>query len=91
MIGEHADAKKQRFDRDEALALAKKAEVVIVVKGKKVTKIDMKSPPSDDELASLLLGPTGNLRAPALRRGTTLLIGFEPGAYGHLLEGRDAR
>lgn len=91
MIGEHADAKKQRFDRDEALALAKKAETVIVVKGKKVTRIDMKSPPGDDELASLLLGPTGNLRAPALRQGKTLLIGFDPDSYGHLLEGRDAR
>ena len=51
----------------------------------------MKSPPDDDELASLLLGPTGNMRAPALLRGKTLVIGFEPGAYGHLLQGRDAR
>ena len=91
MIGEQADAKKQRFDRDEALALARQAEVVIVIKGKKVVRIDMKSPPDDDELASLLLGPTGNMRAPALLRGKTLVIGFEPGAYGHLLQGRDAR
>ena len=51
----------------------------------------MKSAPGDDELASLLLGPSGNLRAPTLRRGNTLIVGFEPGAYSHLLEGRDGR
>ncbi len=51
----------------------------------------MKSPPDDDELASLLLGPTGNMRAPALLRGKTLVIGFEPGAYEQVMKGRDAR
>ena len=91
MIGEQADAKKQRFERDEALALAKQAAVVVVIKGKKVVRIDMKSPPSDDELAGLLLGPSGNLRAPTLRRGKTLLVGFDPAAYSELLGGRDPR
>ena len=91
VIGEQTDAKKRRFERDEALSLAKQAEVLIVVKGKKVVRIDMKRPPDDDELANLLLGPSGKLRAPSLRRGTTLLIGFDEGAYTELLQGRDAR
>jgi hypothetical protein len=51
----------------------------------------MKSPPGDDELASLLLGPSGNLRAPSLLRGKTLLVGFDPASYAELLQGRDAR
>ena len=51
----------------------------------------MQNPPGDDELASLLLGPSGNLRAPTLRRGNTLIVGFEPATYSHLLEGRGAR
>jgi hypothetical protein len=91
VIGEHADAKKQRFDRDEALALAKQAAVVVVIKGKKVVRIDMKHPPGDDELAALLLGPSGNLRAPSLRRGKTLLVGFDAATYSELLGGHDAR
>ena len=74
-----------------ALALAKQAAVVIVVKGKKVVRIDMQSPPSDDALADLLLGPSGNLRAPSLRRGKTLLVGFDPATYSEVLGGRDAR
>jgi arsenate reductase-like glutaredoxin family protein len=89
-IGEQTDAKKRRFERDEALALARQAEVLVVVKGKKVVRVDMKQPPGDDALAELLLGPSGKLRAPSLRRGKTLLIGFDEGAYAELLQGRDA-
>lgn len=37
--------------------------------------------PSDDELAAHLLGPTGNLRAPTLRVGKTLYVGFNESAY----------
>ena len=38
-----------------------------------------KDAPTDDELAGALLGPTGNLRAPAIRRGKKLFIGFHDG------------
>jgi hypothetical protein len=38
--------------------------------------------PGDDALAALLLGPTGNLRAPTVRVGETLLVGFHPEVYG---------
>jgi len=59
-----------------------------VVKGKKVVTFDMKKqPPDDDTLTAHLLGPTGNLRAPTLRRGKTLLVGFSPEAYQKVLGG----
>jgi arsenate reductase-like glutaredoxin family protein len=59
---------------------------VVVAKGKKVVVFDMaKAPPDDDTLASHLLGPTGNLRAPTLRQGTTLLVGFSDEAYREYL------
>lgn len=32
-----------------------------------------------------MLGPTGNLRAPCLRVGKTLLVGFNEEAYGAAL------
>jgi arsenate reductase-like glutaredoxin family protein len=64
----------------------RQATELYVAKGKSVVHVDLKaSPPSDDELAKLILGPSGNLRAPALRRGTTLLIGFEPAAYAKVV------
>jgi hypothetical protein len=57
-----------------------------VGKGKKVITFDMKAMPPDDEtLLAHLLGPTGNLRAPTLRRGKTLLVGFSEEAYHQVL------
>lgn len=41
--------------------------------------------PTDDDLAALILGPSGALRAPALRRGATLIIGFEPEMYAKVI------
>ena len=62
--------------------MAKTVGTIIVAKGKKIVTFDMKrDPPDDDTLAAHLLGPTGNLRAPALRRGDTLFIGFNEDAY----------
>jgi hypothetical protein len=81
-IAEQADAGKSRKGRAEALALAKSVARVVVGKGKKVVTFDMKhDPPDDDTLAAHLLGPTGNLRAPTLRKGQTLLVGFSEEAY----------
>lgn len=60
----------------------KKANKVYAAKGKKVVHFDLKKDkPGDDELAKALLGPTGNLRAPALRIGKTLLVGFNDETY----------
>lgn len=75
------DAKKVRLGRAEALALAKSAARVVVAKGQSIVTFDMKTPPSDAELLQAILGPTGNLRAPTLRVGRTLLVGFDLDTY----------
>jgi hypothetical protein len=80
------DAGKVRKGRAEALALARSADVVVAAKGKKVVRFDMNAEPPDEEtLAAALLGPTGNLRAPTLRVGATLLVGFGEAAYREVL------
>ncbi|MBI1917554.1 MAG: hypothetical protein HYS12_22885 [Planctomycetes bacterium] len=85
-VGETTDAKKEKRGRDEALALARSVDKVVVGKGKKVTTFDMKNaPPDDDTLAAQLLGPTGNLKAPTLRIGNALLVGFNEEAYRQVL------
>jgi arsenate reductase-like glutaredoxin family protein len=82
------DAKKEKRGRDEALALARAVETVVVGKGKKVVTFDMKNaPPDDDTLAAQILGPTGNLKAPTLRVGNTLVVGFSEDAYRQVLRG----
>lgn len=80
------DANKQKQGRAEALALAKSASVIHVAKGKKLVTFDMKKDAPDDEtLLSQILGPTGNLRAPTIKHGKTLYVGFNEDAYRSLL------
>lgn len=86
VIVRQTDAKKERFDREAALRLVREASELWVAKGKSAVHVDLtKSPPSDDELAALVLGPSGFLRAPVLKRGTTLLVGFDAATYARVL------
>src|SRR4051794_6917035 len=87
VTGPVVNATKERKGREEALALAKSVARVVVARGKKVLTFDMKAPPDDDTLAAALLGPSGNLKAPTLRHGDTLLVGFGEEAYRQVLGG----
>lgn len=61
---------------------------VIVARGRGVVTFDMKrNAPDDATLLQFLLGPSGKLRAPALRRGDALLVGFNEAAYRAVLRG----
>ena len=74
---------KARLGAEDALALARTAARVVVAKGKTVVSFNMnKDAPDDDTLLAHILGPTGNLRAPTIRMGKTLLVGFNEDAYG---------
>jgi hypothetical protein len=58
--------------------------VVFVAKGKQVSAFEPAGTPSR-ELLDAMLGPTGNLRAPTLRRGKLVLVGFNEELYGEKL------
>ncbi len=48
-----------------------------MAKGKKTVEFDLeRDRPDDEELLSHLLGRSGKLRAPAVRTGSTLIVGF---------------
>jgi arsenate reductase-like glutaredoxin family protein len=82
-----ADAGKEKKGRAEAVALAKTVRKIVVARGKKIVTVDVVHDALDDDaLAGLLLGPSGNLRAPTLRKGQTLYVGFSEEAY-RALEG----
>ena len=73
---------KAKLGKADALKLAKAASRIIVAKGKKITTFSTKKDaPGDATLLTHLLGPTGNLRAPTLVRGKTLLVGFNEEVY----------
>ena len=75
----------KKLGRIEALALTRHAQRLVAAKGKKVTTLDLtQEQPSEAVLAALLLGPTGNMRAPTLRVGQTLLIGYNEQAFAEV-------
>ncbi|MHC4789787.1 MAG: hypothetical protein ACYS8K_11410 [Planctomycetota bacterium] len=57
----------------EASALAKQASKIIVAKGK-----------AGKDIVAAMLGPTGNLRAPTIRRGRTVVVGFHEEVFEKL-------
>jgi len=68
------------------VALAKKARAIIVAKGKKVDEFKVTGTPGD-EVVDAMLGPTGNLRAPTIVVGSTLVVGFSEDVYTKALLG----
>jgi len=80
------DARKVRLGPAEALALLKDVDEIYAAKGKKVVRVDLrKEKPAAAALAALLLGPSGNLRAPTLRTGRALIVGFDEATYAKVL------
>ena len=67
-----ASRKLQAADSKDMLDSASK---LIALKGKKVNEFKGGSDATDEAIASML-GPTGNLRAPTIRKGKTLIVGF---------------
>lgn len=80
------DAKKQPHGRADALALVQGMTRLMAAKGKRLVELDLTKNPSVAEIEALLLGPTGNLRAPTFRKGKTLVVGFAPEAYAKALK-----
>jgi hypothetical protein len=80
------DAKKATIKANAALGVLKDVDELYVARGKRVVHVDLKrDTPPRTELLGLLLGPTGNLRAPTLRKGRTLIIGFDEATYTDVL------
>jgi arsenate reductase-like glutaredoxin family protein len=76
------DARKNRMGPREALALLEGANELVAARGRKVERIDLrKGMPDKATVARLMIGPSGNLRAPTLRVGKRVLVGFDEEAY----------
>jgi hypothetical protein len=70
----------KKLGAKDAAALAKAAARVVVAKGSKVSEFAPGGKASK-EIVDAMLGPTGNLRAPCIRVGKTVLVGFHADAY----------
>ena len=79
------DARKERFDANAAWDLIKSAIQITTAKGKKVVSWN---PQVDDKEAILrdVMGPSGNLRAPAFQIQQEFIVGFNPELYAEKIK-----
>lgn len=82
-VNEIVDARKEKIDSSSAWELISGQARVFIGKGKKVLAFE----PGDnnrEEILKAAMGRSGNLRAPALKTGDKLLIGYNEDIYSHL-------
>jgi len=82
-VAEERSSRQAPLADAEARALLAAVDEVRVARGRRVERKAAR----DATLADLR-GPTGGYRAPIVRRGRTLLVGFHAEALGELLAGR---
>tara|TARA_R110002110_G_scaffold203582_1_gene414709 strand:+ start:372 stop:644 length:273 start_codon:yes stop_codon:yes gene_type:complete len=70
----------RKLQADDAKSLLQGVTRLVAMKGKKVVTLEPGQDSVEDCVAAML-GPTGNLRAPAIRSGSTLLIGFNDDCF----------
>jgi hypothetical protein len=86
-VAARTDAKKDTIRGEAALGVLKDVDELYAARGKRVVHVDLRrEKPPRVELLGLLLGPTGNLRAPTVRKGRTLIVGFDDATYRHVLD-----
>ena len=83
-ITEAVEARKQKVEGDDAWAILGTARELVVGRGKKFQIFD---PAKDDKEAILkvCLGRTGNLRAPTLKMGDRVVVGFNDDMYAQFV------
>jgi arsenate reductase-like glutaredoxin family protein len=76
------DARKTPLKLKDGVALLDEADQLYVARGKKVEHFDLRSGrPDRATLERVMLGPTGNLRAPTFKVGRTVVVGFDEATY----------
>ena len=81
------DAKKDVHQQPQAVEIINKSDIVYAARGKKVVEINRKkSDATEAEILKLVLGPTGNLRAPTMRIGKKMVVGFNEDMYNSVLK-----
>ena len=79
-IKEERAARKEPLSDAEARKLLASVDEVVISKGKASRTLAAK-----DAKVADLRGPTGNIRAPIVRKGRTLLVGFNEAALKDLI------
>ena len=92
-LGEHEIAVKAQVDarsiplvEADVLKLVSDANHLFITRSTKVLHFDLKREQPDQELLlELMMGRSGKLRAPTIKVGKTLVVGFDQATYEQVL------
>ncbi len=85
-MAEKVDARKVRLGPSELGKVLDGVRTVLASNGRTVQRFDLSAKECDrPELLSRMIGPTGNLRAPTVRRGRLLVVGYHADAMKELV------
>lgn len=83
---EQVDARKIKVGKPQIAQILRGTHQILAVKGAALVEFNLRQdPPVEKLLYESLIGPTGSLRAPAIRVGRTLVVGFSEDAWGRVL------
>ena len=81
------DARKTRLGPSDLRPVLEGVKTVLASNGRTVRRFDLGAKEHDrTELLAAMIGPTGNLRAPTLRRGKMLVVGYHADSLRELME-----
>ncbi|PIE59642.1 MAG: hypothetical protein CSA32_02975 [Desulfobulbus propionicus] len=84
-ITETVNAGKEKITGEDAWELLKQADEIIVGRGRKYVVFEPGAT-NKEEVLKQTLGRTGNLRAPTLRIGKKLIIGYSDEMYAQHIQ-----
>ena len=79
-VSEEVDAKKEVITSSDVWSVLSAAETIFIASGKKTLEY-VPDDSNREEIINKATGRTGNLRAPTLRRGKRLYVGFNQEMY----------
>jgi hypothetical protein len=82
-VVEEVDAKQEVITTSDVWTVLSRADKIYVASGQKILTYEPNSS-NRDELIKKTTGRTGNLRAPALKIGNELYVGFNTSMYDSL-------
>ena len=86
VVRERVDARKTRIGPSALADVVDGAKTVLVSNGRSVARYDLKPGKRDrGEMFARMVGPTGNLRAPTLKRGGLVVVGYHADSMKELV------
>ena len=75
------DCKKEPMTFSQVKKLLAGVRKLYATKGARVVEVDLSEGADEALLQSLLIGPSGKLRAPTIKTGNVMVVGYEQGVY----------